>query len=150
MGWIPHLSTYCQMHVGSYGYVPSCQVHEAATSRGPEWAMLIHMREAPGHTWPGGGSLPWVDERGRRGRWVVKSWPSVLIIGWRSDDRGSFLGLVLFRLVAPPLQLRVMGQFPDMRCMILQPFAAEGNRSYLEFWTLTGSPWFSGYLPDMK
>jgi hypothetical protein len=47
--------------------------------------------------------LPWVDERGGRGRQVAKSCLPVLIVGWRSDGRGSFLGLVLFRLVAPPL-----------------------------------------------
>jgi hypothetical protein len=48
----------------------------------------------------GPGSLPWVDERGGRGRRMVKSYLPVLIIGRRSDGCGSFLRLVLFRLVA--------------------------------------------------
>jgi hypothetical protein len=30
--------------------------------------------------------LPWVNERGRRGRKVVKSGLAVLIVWWRSDD----------------------------------------------------------------
>jgi hypothetical protein len=48
-------------------------------------------------------SLLWVDEKGRRGRQVVKSCPPTLIIGWRSDGRGSCPRLVLFRLLTPPL-----------------------------------------------
>jgi hypothetical protein len=64
---------------------------------------------------------------------VVKSRLPVLIIGRRSDGRRSFLGLDLFRLVAPPLQPRVVGPFPDTGCMDPQLFAARGNRSYSEF-----------------
>jgi hypothetical protein len=90
-------------------------------------------------------SLPWVDERGERGRRVVKSRLPVLIIGWRSDDRGSFSGLVLFRLVAPLLQPGVVGPFPGMWCMVPQPFAVGGNRSYPEFWAVTGGPRYPGY-----
>jgi hypothetical protein len=41
MGWIPHLSTYYQTHVGSYYYAPLCQATKAAAPRGPEWAMLF-------------------------------------------------------------------------------------------------------------
>jgi hypothetical protein len=33
-----------------------------------------------------------------------------------------------------------------MGCMIPQPFATGGNRSYLEFWVVTGSPRYSGYF----
>jgi hypothetical protein len=50
---------------------------------------------------------------------VAKSRLSILIIGWRSVGRGSFPGLVLFRLVAPPLQPEVVGMFPGMGCMVL-------------------------------
>jgi hypothetical protein len=46
---------------------------------------------------------------------------------------GSFPGLVLFRLVAPPLQYGVVGLFPGMGSMVLQPFATGGNRLYPEF-----------------
>jgi hypothetical protein len=49
MGWIPHLSAYCEMQVGSCGYVPSCQAPVAAASQILEWAMLIRLQEAPGH-----------------------------------------------------------------------------------------------------
>jgi hypothetical protein len=41
MGWISHSSTYCQMCVGSYGYIPSCQAPKATVSQGPKRAMLI-------------------------------------------------------------------------------------------------------------
>jgi hypothetical protein len=35
MGWIHHLSTCYQVHMGSYGHIPSCQAPKATTSRGP-------------------------------------------------------------------------------------------------------------------
>jgi hypothetical protein len=53
---------------------------------------------------------------------------------------GSFLGLVLFRLVAPSLQLGVLGPSPSTGCMVSQPFAVRGNLSYPEFWAVTGVP----------
>jgi hypothetical protein len=58
---------------------------------------------------------------------VAKSYLATLIIGWRSDGRRSFPGLVLFKLVAPPLQPRVVGPFPGMRCMVPQSFDIRGN-----------------------
>jgi hypothetical protein len=48
-GWISHSSTYGQIHVDFYGYVPSCQAPKAAASRGLEWEMLICLRETPGN-----------------------------------------------------------------------------------------------------
>jgi hypothetical protein len=30
-------------------------------------------------------------------------------------------------------------------CMVLQPFAVERNRSYPEFWAVTGGPQYPGY-----
>jgi hypothetical protein len=95
--------------------------------------MLICLWEAPGHARPGVGSLPRFDERGGSCRSVAKFRLPVQIIGWRSDGRGSFSELVLFRLVSPPLQPKVVGSFPDMGCMVLQPFTARGNRSYPKF-----------------
>jgi hypothetical protein len=47
---------------------------------------------------------------------MVKSCLPTLIIGWGSDGRGSFPGLVLFRSVAPPLQPGVVGPFHGMGC----------------------------------
>jgi hypothetical protein len=32
-----------------------------------------------------------------------------------------------------------------MGCMILQPFVTRGNRSYLDFWAVTGELWYRGY-----
>jgi hypothetical protein len=58
---------------------------------------------------------------------VVKLCLPVLIAGWRSDGHGSFSGLVLFRLVAPPLQPGVVGLFPSMGCMVPQLFTTGGN-----------------------
>jgi hypothetical protein len=54
---------------------------------------------------------------------VVKSHLPELIIGWRCDG-GSFLRLILFRLVAHPLQPGVVGSFAVMGYMVPQPFVA--------------------------
>jgi hypothetical protein len=75
--------TYYQMHVAPYCYVPLCQGPEAATSQGPEWAMLIRCRKPPDTLDRGLGSLPRVNERGERGKQMVKSHLLTLIIGWR-------------------------------------------------------------------
>jgi hypothetical protein len=32
-----------------------------------------------------------------------------------------------------------------MECVVPQPFAAGGNRSYPELWVVTSDPWYSGY-----
>jgi hypothetical protein len=48
-------------------------------------AMLIHCGKPLGMFDRGPGSLPWVDERGGKGRQVLKSCMFVLIVGWRSD-----------------------------------------------------------------
>jgi hypothetical protein len=47
--------------------------------------MLIRCGKPPGMLDRGPGSLPWVDERGGRGRQVAKSYLPELIVGWRSD-----------------------------------------------------------------
>jgi hypothetical protein len=73
MEWIPHSGRYFQAHVGSCGYVPSYQAPKASTSCGLEWVMLICWVKPPGTLDRGPGSLHWVDDRGGRGRQVVKS-----------------------------------------------------------------------------
>jgi hypothetical protein len=78
---------------------------------------------------------------------VAKSCLPVLIVRRRSDGHRSFLGLILFRLVIPPLHPGVVGLFSGMGCMVPQPFVAGGNQSYLKFWAVTGDPWYPGYLP---
>jgi hypothetical protein len=55
--------------------------------------------------------LPRVEEEGGTGRQVVKSCLLVPIVGWRGEGVILFLGLVLFRLVAPPLQPGVVGSY---------------------------------------
>jgi hypothetical protein len=37
-----------------------------------------------------------------------------------------------------------------MGCMIPQPFATRGNWLYLEFWAITGDPWYLGYYTPTK
>jgi hypothetical protein len=39
-----------------------------------------------------------------------------------------------------------VGPYPSMTCMVSQPFVTGGNRSYLEFWAITGGPWNPGYI----
>jgi hypothetical protein len=60
-----------------------------------------------------------------------------------------FLGLVLFMLVAPPLQPGVARSFPSMGYLVPQPFAARGNQLYLEFWAITGGPWYPVYITSI-
>jgi hypothetical protein len=50
-----------------------------------------------------------VDEKGGMGKQLVKSYLLALILGWRSDGMDYFRDLVLFRLVAAPLQHGVVG-----------------------------------------
>jgi hypothetical protein len=76
---------------------------------------------------------------------VAKSRLPTLIVWWRSDDHGSFLRLVLFRLVVPPLQPGVE-PFSGTGCMVPQLFAAGGNRSYSEFWAIIDGLRYPGYL----
>jgi hypothetical protein len=62
----------------------------------------------------------------------MKSYPSVLIVGWRNDDVIHLSRLVTLKLVAPSLQLGEVGLFSGMGYMVPQPFAARGNRPYSE------------------
>jgi hypothetical protein len=43
----------------------------------------------------------------------------------------------------------VVGPFPGMGCMVRQPFAAGGNQSHPEFWAVTGSPRYVGYITSI-
>jgi hypothetical protein len=53
MGKIQHMSTYCQMHVGSCGYVSSSQAPTAAASRRLRVREAYPQWEAPGRILPG-------------------------------------------------------------------------------------------------
>jgi hypothetical protein len=48
MGWIPYSSVYCQVRMGSYCYVPLCQVLKIDATRGPKWVVLIRSGEPSG------------------------------------------------------------------------------------------------------
>jgi hypothetical protein len=78
MGWIPYSSAYCQVRVGSYCYVPSCQALKTNATRGLKRAVLIRSWKPPGTFDREPGSLPRVGGRGGIGRQVVKSCPPAL------------------------------------------------------------------------
>jgi hypothetical protein len=60
----------------------------------------------------------------------------------RKDWCGLLPGLLLFRLVVPPLRRYTIS---GMGYLIPQSFAVGGNWSYLDFWVVTSGPWYSGY-----
>jgi hypothetical protein len=37
------------------------------------------------------------------------------------------------------------GAVPSTACMVPQPFATSGNWLYMEFWAVTGNPWYMVY-----
>jgi hypothetical protein len=51
-------------------------------------------------------------------------------------------GLVLFSLVAPPLQPGVVGAYPVYGTWFPSRLLLEGTRPYLDFFAITGSPWY--------
>jgi hypothetical protein len=72
--------------VGSYCYVLFCQTLKTDATRGPKQVVLIRSGRPLGQFDQRLGSLPWVAARDGRGRQVVKSCLTMLIVGWRSDD----------------------------------------------------------------
>jgi hypothetical protein len=45
--------------------------------------------------------------------------------------------------VGGPFSLaRSGGTIPSIGCMVPQPFVAGGNWPYLDFWAITGDPWY--------
>jgi hypothetical protein len=90
------------------------------------------LQGAPGH------DCPWarVFDPGHQQRWEGQTGGE--IPSSRANHRverrwhGSFLRLVIFGLVAPPLHPGVVGLFPGTGCMVPLLFAVAGNRWYLE------------------
>jgi hypothetical protein len=80
-----HLSTCCQVCIGSCDHIPSCQVPEVATSRGPGAGSAYLLLIAPGRAWPEAWDLPRVEEEGGMGRQVAKTCPSMPITWWRGE-----------------------------------------------------------------
>jgi hypothetical protein len=98
-----------QVHTVICAWVPTATSLRARCLRSllpetPGLALLIRCRKPPVTFDQGIGSLPRVNKRGGRGRQVMKFHLPILIVGWRSDGVDCSRGLVLFRLVAPPLQ----------------------------------------------
>jgi hypothetical protein len=58
---------------------------------------------------------------------------------WIAPEFSSFL------VCGPSSSARSGGAISGMGCMVPQPFAAGGNRSYLEFWAITGGLRYPGY-----
>jgi hypothetical protein len=86
-------------------------------------------------------SLPQAGERGGKGRQVAKSYSPMLNRRVVNRRRGWSSELILFRLVAFPLQPIVVGPFPSMRCMVPKLFVTGGNRLDTRFfWAVTGGP----------
>jgi hypothetical protein len=50
-----------------------------------------------------------------------------------------------FEVGGPSSSTRIGGAISDTWCMIPQPFAAGGNRSYPDFWVITADPRYPGY-----
>jgi hypothetical protein len=89
-------------------FIPGAQ---ATASRSPEAGNTYPLLRAPGHVWPEAWVSPRVEEAGRTVRQVVKSCLPMPIVGWKKHKHGLQLRLVLFRLVAPPLQPGVVGLY---------------------------------------
>jgi hypothetical protein len=49
-------------------------------------------------------------------------------------------------LVVPSFSAWSGGALSGTGCIVPQPFAVGGNRSYPEFWAVTGGPWYWGYF----
>jgi hypothetical protein len=65
--------------------------------------------------------------------------------GEREDRNGFGLGLVLFRLVAPPLQPGVVEPYPVRGAWFHSRLPLEGTESYSEFWAVTSGLWYPRY-----
>jgi nitrate reductase NapE component len=53
--------------------------------------------------------------------------------------------LVLFRSIAPPLSLGVVGTYPVHSVWFPNSLLLEGNRPFSEFWARTSGPRYLGY-----
>jgi hypothetical protein len=128
------------------GYVLSCLALNGAASQGPNSRGTCLVVEPP--------------ERGCRVPGCVPSWGvrirlTELIGGKILPTRGYrdggkdwhrlLPGLVLFRLVIPPLQPKVMGPYVIHGTWFPSHLLLEGTGPYSDFWVITSGPWYSGY-----
>jgi hypothetical protein len=84
---------------------------------------------------------------GQGGRWVGQTGGKILPAHVYRNEEERWCGLLLSSVLGwwPLLFSKSGGAVSDTGCMVSQPFAAGGNRLYLEFWVITGGLWYSGY-----
>jgi hypothetical protein len=61
------------------------------------------------------------------------------------DQYGSLSDLILFYVSSPSSSTEKGGAISGTGCMVPQSSAGGGNQSYLDFWVITGDPWYLGY-----
>jgi hypothetical protein len=100
--------------VDAYGYALSCLVLNGAASRGPgSRGTYPVLEKPPGVAIKGPGCMPGqVTMRSYNGLTGGEILPVRNHRDGRKDRCGLLSGLVLFRLVFPPLQLGVVGSYP--------------------------------------
>jgi hypothetical protein len=52
---------------------------------------------------------------------------------------------ISFLMGGPSSLARSGGAAPGTGCMVPRHFAAGGNMLYLDYWTVIGDPWYTGY-----
>jgi hypothetical protein len=57
---------------------------------------------------------------------------------------------ISFKVGGPSSSALSGGAISGMGCMVPQPFATGGSRSYPKFWAITGGPWYPGYWTPTK
>jgi hypothetical protein len=90
MGRIQHWSTWCQVRVGSCGYVLSYQAPKAAAFRGPGVSNAYPLLKAPGRACPEAQVLPQVEEGVETSIQVAKSYLLAPILGLKSEGMDYF------------------------------------------------------------
>jgi hypothetical protein len=82
-------------------------------------------------------------EVGQADRWCN---PACSCPSWRGKVKVWIITWISSFSVGDPSSLAWSGgALSGMGCMVPQPFAAGGNWSYLEFWAITGDPWYPRY-----
>jgi hypothetical protein len=130
--------------VGSCSHVLSRQTINDVTSRDPSTDRAYSLLKAPGQgNWmpepvPGRGGR----QNGQTGGEIL---PAHVYHNEGKRMCGLFLGILLFLVGGPSSSARSGGAISSMGCVVPQPFAAGGNQSYLELWTIIGGPCYPGY-----
>jgi hypothetical protein len=124
----------CLMRVGASGHVLSCLVLKCIIIRGPQlsdhlpgtWVPPAWFLRGRAHAMPGHE-----DEADWDDRWWIPARPRLL--WWGKNWCGLLLGLVLFMLVGPPLQLGVVRLYPVWSIWFPSRLPLEETRLYPDF-----------------